>query len=320
MPTLGDIRTKVRRLTRNPSPSQLTDQNIDDYVNTFILYDLPEHLRLFALRQTLTFYTNPGQDVYETNTIAPLDPLYDFKNVYMSVHPPVYVAGYQTFFSQSREQFFGVYPMASSIVTIGTGDGVLFVFAGTLDQIPVIANNVQFNSIDANGNGLVAIDNGVGGLINPSSGVFAGNINYTTGVYNVIFAAPPAVGAAINAQTYPYVAARPTGVLYYNYQFTVRPVPDQVYPINVEVYRRPTALLAAGTSPLLEQWWQYIAYGASKKVFEDRADMEGVQVIMPEFKRQEILVLRNTIVQQSNVRTATIFTEQSFGGFGWGSF
>ena len=141
-------------------------------------------------------------------------------------------------------------------------------------------------------------------------------------MYNVIFAAPPAVGAAINAQTYPYVAARPTGVLYYNYQFTVRPVPDQVYPVSLEVYKRPTELLVAGTSPFLEQWWQYIAYGASKKVFEDRMDPESIQVIMPEFKRQEILVLRSTIAQQSNERTATIFTEQAgimFGGFGTGN-
>ena len=322
MATLGDIRTKVRRLTRNPSPNQLSDVNIDDYVNTFVLYDLPEHLRLFALRETLTFYTNPSQDVYETNTVDANDPLYQFKDVNVSVHPPVYIAGYPTFFSQSREQFFGIYPMVSSIVSIGTGDGAFAVFAGTLSQIPIVRNNVQFNSIDANGNGLVAVDDGVGGLAEPNTGAFAGNINYTTGVYNIIFANPPASGATINAQTYPFVAARPTGVLYYNYQFTLRPVPDQVYPVTIEVYKRPTALLNAGSSPQLEQWWQYIAYGTAKKVFEDRMDTESIQIIMPEFKKQESLVLRSTIAQQGNERTATIFTEQvgsTFGGFGWGS-
>jgi hypothetical protein len=53
-------------------------------------------------------------------------------------------------------------------------------------------------------------------------------------------------------------------------------------------------------------------------------DLESVQQIMPEFKMQEKLVLRQTIVQNSNERTATIFTESvgpTPGGFGsgWGS-
>ena len=76
------------------------------------------------------------------------------------------------------------------------------------------------------------------------------------------------------------------------------------------MYRRPTELLLVGQSPELEQWWQYIAYGASKKVFEDRMDMQSVQMIMPEFNKQERLVLRRTIVQQTNERVATIYTEQ----------
>jgi hypothetical protein len=39
--TLGAIRTKVRRLTRSPNTAQITDNQIDEYVNTFILYDFP---------------------------------------------------------------------------------------------------------------------------------------------------------------------------------------------------------------------------------------------------------------------------------------
>jgi hypothetical protein len=93
--------------------------------------------------------------------------------------------------------------------------------------------------------------------------------------------------------------------------------------VNLEAYVLPTVLLANNTAPDIQQWWQYIAYGSAKKIFEDRMDLESVQQIMPEFKMQESLVIRKTIKQYTNERTATIYTEQTggltSGGFGWGS-
>jgi len=38
----------------------------------------------------------------------------------------------------------------------------------------------------------------------------------------------------------------------------------------MEVYRRPLALLIDTQEPELADWWQYIAYGAAKKVLEDK--------------------------------------------------
>ena len=74
--TLTAIRIKIRRLTRSPSQALITDAQIDDYINTFVLYDFPESLRLSTFRTMLTFYTQPNIDTYETNTVdttAPLD-------------------------------------------------------------------------------------------------------------------------------------------------------------------------------------------------------------------------------------------------------
>jgi len=107
--------------------------------------------------------------------------------------------------------------------------------------------------------------------------------------------------------------------LFYGNQITMRPVPDQSYRVNFEVYMRPTYLMETNQFPQLNEWWQYIAYGAAKKVFEDKLDMDSVNLIMPEFKVQETLVLRRTLVQLNNQRAATIYTEQSgIGGSGWG--
>lgn len=315
--TLAAIQKKVRRLTRSLSTAQLSDTDLNEYINTAVLYDFPEHLRLFALRTTLTFYTEPYVDVYETNTSDTTSPLFNFKNRYVSVHPPLYIAGFQGYYSQSRNEFFGVYPFINSIASIGTaGDGATTSFSGTLSAVPILRNNVLFSSVNSANAGLQLHDDGLGNL----TGTGTGTINYVTGAFTLNFSTAPASGQAINSQTVPYVPSRPLGMLFYDEKFTLRPVPDQPYAVNIEVYARPTELLATNKSPQLEQWWQYIAYLAALKIFQDRMDTESVQQIMPELRKQECLVLRTTIVQQTNERVYTMYAQQTdnaSGGPGW---
>src|SRR5690348_14427063 len=137
--TLQAIQQKARRLTRSMSEAVLSTTDLNNYINTFLLYDLPEHLRLFESRTTFTFVCNPYQDVYYTDEVhnVPTSPLYNFQNLYITVHPPLYIAGYESMYSQSREQFFGVYPKVNSIQSIGTaGDGVTTAFSGTIPNAP----------------------------------------------------------------------------------------------------------------------------------------------------------------------------------------
>lgn len=358
--TLAAIETKVRRLTRSPSTAQLSQADLDNYINTFVIYDFPEHLRTFNLRTPFSFYTNPGQDVYNTDIAsfagATANIMYNFQNLYLTVHPPFYIAGFQAFFTQSREQFFGIYPRVNNILFTGiNGDGTPGPFTGVVNTqqllpgatnqlLGLLQNQVLFNCVGTNGVGLALVDVPVvdpatgyktlnGNLYDPNSAAYqaviatpptvvtpANTINYITGVFTLTFSANTLANAPINSQTVPQNLALSQAVLYYNNEFTIRPVPDQSYRVNFEVYQRPTALLAGGQSPELEEYWQYIAYGAAKKIFEDKMDLESVQMIMPEFKQQERLVLRRTLVQNTNERTATIYTEQTGGpGFnGWG--
>ena len=314
MATLADIRLKVRRLTRTPSPTQVTDAQIDTYVNDFILCDFPEHLRLFSLRDTFTFYTEPYVDKYDsTNASTQLN---DFKNNYITVHQPVYIDGNPVSLYQDRDKFYGLYPRTNARVRVATGDGVTLNFDGTLDNAPITYENVLFSTIAADNTSLELHDlPGGNHLENFLGGSGIGAINYVTGEYDLMFNVAPAAGAEIIAHTRPYNASVPQSLLFFNNTFYVRPIPDQAYRIDMEVYKRPTALLQAGSLPELEQWWQYIAYGAAKKLFEDRTDEEGVRMLMPEFKMQERLVLRKTIVQNTNNRVATIYTE-NFGTHG----
>ena len=314
--TLAAIRLKVRKLARVPSVQQMSDAEIDEQINAFVLYDFPSQLRLFALKETFKFYTTPYVDTYSTVTAPATNPLYNFKNKYISIHPPFYMAGLRAQFTQSLDAIYNVYSKINFKQQIGTGDGLTTAFAGTLSNHPVLQNNVMFSSVDGIGNQILLTDVPntplVGDLVD-STGLAVGLIYYTTGVYTFNFGVAPALGQSIFAQTVPYSPALPVMMCYYNDTFILRPVPDGVYSVEMDVYARPTELLA-GQSPKLEQWWQFIAYGAAKKVCEDRLEMELVQLLMPEYENQKEQVLNTTIVQNSNKRMTTPFAEQVGSG------
>jgi len=325
--TLTAIKIKTRRLTRTPSTAQLSDADLEQYINTAVLYDFPEELRLFNLRQTLTFYTQPGVDTYATETTDPLDPLYNFKNKYIAVHPPLFLAGIQGFYTQWRDVFYGYYPQTNTIADTNLrGDGATGPFTGTIMASPSIQNNVIFTCLDQNGTSMILVDypidnvNGYLSLTNdpqPTLPSPYGTINYLTGAFTIFFPRNTGVGAIIWVENIAYQPGKPLAVLYYNDTFTIRPVPDKTYSVQIEVDVRPTELLSNGQSPDLEQWWQYIAYLASRLIFQDRMDVDSVNQILPELKRQERLCLRTTLTQQANERTVTIYTQGKNYGFGW---
>ena len=139
MPTLADIQTKVRRLTRTPSTNQMSDVDLTTYINNFYQFDLSERLRLWNEEVTLTWWTNPNQDVYPTDTsISPESPLYDFQNSYVTTDQPMYCAGYEMIFTQSRTQFYRLFPFIDAIQMVGTGDGMTTAFNGTLNDTPIL--------------------------------------------------------------------------------------------------------------------------------------------------------------------------------------
>jgi len=376
--TLQAIQNKVRRLTRSPSPAQLTDLELQNYINTFVVYDFPEHLRTFNLKTTFTFFTNPYQDEYPTDKASYGNPainpsivnnvLYDFQNKYLTVHPPFYAAGYQTMFTQDRTQFFGFFPKVNSIQFTGnSGDGFTTSFSGTItttqpsiplpstfqQQIGLLQREVLFESLDANMNGLALADVPVldpntgntttyGNLYDPNGPTYqdalinpptvanlgpllpgTGVINYATGVYNLSFTTAPGANQPINSQTVSMGLARTRAILYYANKFVIRPIPDQVYRINFEVFKAPAYLMSTSDQPALNEYWQFIALGAAIKILQDRMDMDSVNQLMPEYRNQMNLCNRRTIVQLTNERAATIYTESNGGNGGlggWGGF
>lgn len=342
LPTdLTAIRSKVRKLTGRPSSAQITDTEIDEYINTFYVFDLPEHLRLESLRINYEFNTRPNISVYD----FPVD-------TYLTNMPPVYISGYQSFMTQSRENFFRVNPQLNRLQqSISTGNGTAGPYTGTLTQTPImagykpnppgaysdstIANNdipaasLKWNVlISASGTpdptsgippDITLVDDGQGNLFDPSDvstdpAGARGTINYLTGAVSITnFAAIVPTGNAINIQTISYQASRPQSIVFFEDQFILYPVPDQAYTVSFEAYKYPTALASATQDPQLQEWWQLLAYGAADKIFSDNADFDDLQKFRPLLQEQMNLVQRRTLVQQTSERTATIYSEQLNG-------
>lgn len=331
--TLLDIRNKVRRITGRPSAAQITDPEIDAYINTFYIYDLPEHLRLQNLRINYQFLT-------EANLQA-----YDFPvELYLDVMPPVYVAGFKCVMSQSRDNFYRLNSNTQRIENVASGTGIAGPYTFTLSGTPITRGykrnppgafnttiTTQVKDINysvvitgfSSGDSVSLVDDGLGNLryiTDDTSMPIRGTINYTSGAVTATFSGAIDPNTDITAEYIAYVAGKPTSVLFFQDQIVCFPIPDKAYTISFEAYQYPTAFLVGDDSatPQLKEWWQLLAYGAADKIFSDNADMDNMAKFRPLLDEQMRLVQRRTLVQQANERTSTIFADnQPFNG-GWG--
>lgn len=303
---LSNIRTKVRRLTRNPSTAQLSNEELDSYINNFILYDMPSHIELNTFKTMFTFYTEANVDTYSTSDVVG-EPLYNFKNKYANIQSPIYIAGQKATLYQSRDSFYSVYPLTEARIILGTGDGINTVFTGILTNIPILQKHITASTIDSVDNRLLVTDENGTGELSGDTGPWR-MISYTLGSYAISFSSAPKSQAPVYLNTVPYTAYRPSSVLFMENKFVLRPVPDGAYSVAVTAYVRPTEMENDTDMPELSEYWQYIAVGSAIKLLQDRLDMETVQLLTAEFNNQEKLIGRRRIVQNAGKRTATIFT------------
>ncbi len=152
--TLSNIRQKVRNVAAMPSSNQLSDPEIDFYINTYLIYDFPEHLRLQSLHTNYSFFTEPNRDTYD----FPVEQ-------YISLNKPVYVNGYQIEYSQSQEMFYNLWPKIEFTQQVGTGDGATAApVLNALTNLPALQQTVSLSTI-IGGNTISFIDDGSGFFI-----------------------------------------------------------------------------------------------------------------------------------------------------------
>lgn len=185
-----------------------------------------------------------------------------------------------------------------------------------------VGNNVYLDSSNAQQNAIPPLSPlPVPSPPSPLTNQYCGTVNYVTTQFTVNFPVAPAQGTMINVWAATYQVGRPYNLLFWNNEFTVRPVPDNVYLCEVEAYQTPSQFMNTNQNPTLNQWSQYIAYGASMEILRERQDMEGVANLSEGFKRQEALVLERQAVEEIQQPNITLFntTQTGYGyGTGWG--
>lgn len=328
--TLADIITKIRRLTASGTSLQLTDVQIKDYINSYYLYDLPAFLRCLKLNDVYTFNTSKGINVYAFDSEA-----------YTTIMNPCYIAKRPLQLFQDPSSFYSVNInwQFQEILTTGTGAiGQLYTGTTTSQNLVRSVNNdptninypasrVQNILITAqSGNATLNVtDDGNGLLIGDVNPLFTNTINYVTGAVSLKFSATVDAGSNIFIEYNAFVQAIPTSILYFQNQFTLRPIPDKGYTVELTCYRQPTqALMDAAADagiPELREWWELIAVGASKKVYEDRLDFDGVQMMDKMLIERMTVAETRTYAQLGTKRIGTIFANQtSMGGYGSGGY
>lgn len=342
--TLQAILDKIRRLIGGPSPLQISEESLKDYVNSFYLYDLPAQFRNLKLKDKYTFDTTRGVDVY------PFD-----SERFTTIEQPVTVAKRTIPLYYDPWPFFQIGNINSNNVwqelqNFATGDGTTGPYTGTAQSTPFLrsANNnpvfaanpnypasrVQNILITANvalGSTQNVTDDGFGNLIQQvgNTTVNAGTINYETGAIDVSFNLPIPAGNAIQLQYVPVVLNTPLALLFFQNQFTLRPVPDRGYTVELIAYRQPSQALSetAGNlgTPELNEWWELIAVGAAKKFYEDTMDDQGIAMCQRMLMEKYSLANTRTYAEMGKQRISTIYADQlDFNNGGgsslWGPF
>lgn len=349
---LQDIIEKIREVSASGNSDQVTDQKIIKYINSYYLYDLPNDLRNLKLKDIYTFNTIQGIDTYpfdfdHWSTVE--SPAYCGKIQMVFFQDKTTFYGYNRN-SQQLETFaqgtglVGPYsgttqasPIIKSVnnnpaVTTPTANTSVFPagYPVTFQQNNI--SRIQNILISANTatSSLHVTDDGAGNLIGDC--IAGGTINYLTGaIAGLNFTSLVPSGNDINIQYWESVQSQPYTMLFFQNQFILRPVPDQAYTIEITAYRQPSqALLGTNSSTIPNLsgrpeemfWWELIAFGVAKKLYQDRLDTDGVAMVDAFYQEKLSEARTRTYGQLSTRQISTIYRDETSnqnlaGWFGW---
>jgi len=295
---LSTIINKVRNLTAT-SEEQLDDNGVIDYINTYYSFTMPFELKEQVNLQPLNFSTVPNEDVYSFPS-----------GTFLTDQPMAYANGFPLIFYQDRDIFFQDWPQQYTQDAVGTGSGVNTIPNSSTLYSPIIPGTFSITDGTA-ANTMVDTPadpfDGTGTLAT-AGGTGSGTINYITGAYTgVSFPNNIVSGVSIYDNYQAYQPARPQGVLFYNNQFTFRPIPDQVYAITMQGFVEQSQFTSLTGQPTFGEWGQLIAYGASLEVLSDRGDLVAYNNLFPIFKRYENVALGRFVQQFDAVQSVPRF-------------
>ncbi len=301
---LAEIRQKVRQVTGRYSPSELSNEQLDEYINKYFQYTFPAELKLERFHTFYEFLT-----VANTQT-------YTLPAGFVNFEPPATINNLNMLWYQEPQPFLDNNPENVSLQTIGTGNAIQVTFpasAGSFPILPattVITDNVEVfedtNTVFANSP--VTLTGSLGGT---------GSVNYVTGAVTVTFNTAPVTGQNVFFSYVQFQPGLPTAVLLYNNVFKFFPVPDRAYNFKVKAYANTLVTTAAGTNavffvnatdrPLLDEWGPCIAYGTARDIHADYGEMDAYAEVTALYKEQRGYSITRTDQNLINTRATPHF-------------
>lgn len=353
--TLVAIRKKTRRLIGSPSEASLSTADLDQAINTFYSQDFPYAIKVDQMRSVYTFFTRPYIDRYPLDVNfnqgvrAPVyvegiqGSFFKDRQQFYALWPrfptqfqPISGDGVTQLFNftipgpfLSKEVVLGGVDSTGTAISINDdGNGnLLYVVPNPVVSVPV--NTAVYTSAMIPPVPAALLGKPIPGMFNQNTGnpglltkTVVGTVDYVTGVFSINFAlAPggsvtPASGTQMTLWVSQYQTGRPYSLLFWNNEFTIRPVPKIIHKVEVETFLTPTQFLQVTDSPIINQWYQYIAYGTARELLRERQDMEGVENLAEGMARQEALVLERQAIEEIFTPNPTIFNSvtPSVGG------
>jgi hypothetical protein len=123
---LGEIRQKVRQVSGRYSPQELSNEQLDEYINKFYHYTFPADLKLDRFHTFYEFLTEANKQKY------------DLPSGYINFEPPGTIDRLSLLWYQDPEAFYENNPENIARQTLGTGDGVTTAFVGTAGNFPIL--------------------------------------------------------------------------------------------------------------------------------------------------------------------------------------
>lgn len=326
---LEAIRIKTRRITQRVGEHHLSTVHLDQIINS-ALSDLHRDIRLLEMETYFNLYTLPNVGKYDLRCIPVCRK--NFKSTAMDAYdafgPAATIDGScQIQWIQYIDEYKHICKSSSIIEKEISADQSSGEFIFDLGKaINPFSLCIYYRGMS--GEDVLIYDipdcKNSGNLCMQTfeEGDLEGTVYYSTGKiqFKPKYAIDINQKILVRAQSSP--SGMPSTIFKYGTSFFLYPIPEKVYQIQMKAMYRPILLLATGEfDHIIEEYWQYLAFSAAKKLFEEQHDINGLNDILPAWNEQHIYIKRRKSNQRNMQRYSIreLFPQWGSSGIGCNS-